>query len=197
MSRKRIGGLGWERDLPDFRDCHAGSKAAGEILEKPRALETAQKKLPARIDHSNVEPSAFCYARAQGHRATHYRLDLPVTTPTALFKNIRTGLAADLPSMFGFSVYSSIPAIFDGSGNIPFLTVSDKSRGGHAVITIGHVDTRKIDPHCGALKIRNSRGKEWGENGYGWLPYGHIENEQADDFWSLVDAGFVDTGLFE
>ena len=52
MSEKLVGGMGWERDLPDFRDCHAGSEAVGAILGKSRALKAAQKKLPTSIDLS-------------------------------------------------------------------------------------------------------------------------------------------------
>ena len=144
-----------------------------------------------------ADPPAFCFAYAQSYKAAHYyRLDPAGTTPSALLKNVRTNLAGGLPSMFGFTVYSSIPAIGAGTGDIPFPTTSDKVEGGHAVVAVGYDDARKIGPHRGALKIRNSWGTQWGESGYGWLPYAYIENELADDFWSLVDAGFVNSELF-
>jgi hypothetical protein len=37
----------------------------------------------------------------------------------------------------------------------------------------------------------------WGENGYGWLPYAYVEAGLADDFWSMVKAEYVDTDLFK
>ena len=153
---------------------------------------------PYKAADFDVEPPAFCYAYAQSYRAMHYyRLDPAGTTPDKLLKNVRTSLAAGLPSMFGFTVYSSIPGIGDSSGDIPFPKPTDKVEGGHAVVAIGYDDNRKIGPHRGALKIRNSWSEHWGEHGYGWLPYAYIEHEQADDFWSLVDAGFVNTALFD
>ncbi|NTU98208.1 MAG: cysteine protease, partial [Chlorobiaceae bacterium] len=68
------------------------------------------------------EPSAFCYAFAQNYQAiSYYRLD-PIGTPKAsLLKQIKTNLTAGLPSMFGFTVFSSIVQA-DKSGMIPFPT---------------------------------------------------------------------------
>jgi C1A family cysteine protease len=45
--------------------------------------------------------------------------------------------------------------------------------------------------------IRNSWSRDWGEEGYGWLPYSYIERGQATDFWSLVKKEYVDTSLFD
>ena len=99
--------------------------------------------------------------------------------------------------MFGFTVYSSMPGIGDDTGDIPFPKEGDRVEGGHAVVAVGYDDNRKIGSNKGALLIRNSWGKEWGDRGYGWLPYEYVLRGQAVDFWSLVEASFVDTDLFK
>ena len=143
------------------------------------------------------EPPAFCYAFGQSYKAIrYYRLDPPGTPPGGILADVRRKLAARLPSMFGFSVYSSMPAIGEGKGEIPYPRPGDRLEGGHAVVAIGYDDGKTIGKEKGALRIRNSWGTAWGDAGYGWLPYAYVENGLAVDFWSLVEAGFVDTELF-
>jgi C1A family cysteine protease len=99
--------------------------------------------------------------------------------------------------MFGFSVYSSIPPLGDGKGEIPFPGRNESMEGGHAVLAVGYDDNKKIGKTKGALLIRNSWDEDWGEKGYGWLPYAYVERGLADDFWSMVKAEYVDTDLFK
>ena len=48
----------------------------------------------------------------------------------------------------------------------------------------------------GALIIRNSWGVEWGDGGYGFMPYNYVTEGLAEDWWTLIQQGWVDTGQF-
>jgi C1A family cysteine protease len=157
-----------------------------------------EKYWPYHITKFNDEPSNFCYAFAQNYQALkYYRLDPAGTSPTAALAAIKKNLASALPAIFGFSVYSSIPPLGDGKGEIPFPEKCDSLEGGHAVLAVGYDDSKKIGKTKGALLIRNSWSEGWGDKGYGWLPYAYVEQGLADDFWSMVKAEYVDTDLFK
>lgn len=150
------------------------------------------------------EPSAFCYAFAQNFQSIqYYRLDPPGTSKPTLLTRIKTNLAGGLPSMFGFTVYTSISQA-GGSGKIPYPTPGEKVEGGHAIVAVGYDDALKIKntnvggvATTGALLIRNSWGTGWGDHGYGWLPYDYVVKGLAEDWWSLLKNEWVDTGAFK
>ena len=75
---------------------------------------------PYVIAEFDKEPSSFCYAFAQNYQAIQYfRLDPPDTPVDLLLRRIKSLLAAGLPSMFGFTVFSSIRQAKD-DGRIPY-----------------------------------------------------------------------------
>ncbi len=159
---------------------------------------------PYDIDKFDEEPSAFCYAFAKNYQAVQfYRMDPPGTDRKVLLNRIKTYLAAGLPAMFGFTVFGSIWDAND-TGEIPYPSPKDSVEGGHAVVAVGFDDQIKIEgrgPDAkktkGALLIRNSWGTNWGDKGYGWLPYDYVADWMAIDWWSLLKNEWVDTGQFK
>lgn len=159
---------------------------------------------PYNIADFDKEPSAFCYAFGQSYQAiSYYRLDPPGTTRSNLLTQIKTYLANGLPSMFGFTVYSSISQANTNGGKIPYPTRGERVLGGHAIDAVGYDDNLKIKntnpggiETTGALLIRNSWGTGWGSAGYGWLPYKYVLDGLATDWWSLIKSEWVDTGQF-
>lgn len=156
------------------------------------------------VGHFDNEPTAFLYAFAQNYQAiSYYRLDPPGTPRDVLLRQIKTYLAAGLPSMFGFTVYSSVSQ-GTTTGKIPYPNPGERILGGHAVDAVGYDDKMKIkniNPGAkettGALLIRNSWGTGWGSGGYGWLPYEYIMKGLAIDWWSLIKNEWIDTGMFK
>ncbi|MFB3885551.1 MAG: C1 family peptidase [Thermodesulfobacteriota bacterium] len=148
------------------------------------------------------EPPAFCYAFAQNYQTIKYfRHDPPGTKTEEFLRRVKVYLSKGHPAMFGFTVYNSIEQA-EKTGRIPFPSPKEKIEGGHAVVAVGYDDQIGIKNQYGkvetkgALLIRNSWGKGWGEEGYGWLPYEYLLKGLAEDFWSVLKKEWIDTDPF-
>jgi len=161
---------------------------------------------PATADpRLDAEPTPFCYALARDYRSlVYYRLDGADLGRRrgALLGRVKRHLAAGLPVTLGFPLYPSIAgAAADGRVSLP--AAGERPVGSHAVAVVGYDDALAIGgdggtPRTrGALLFQNSWSVDWGERGYGWLPYAYVDNGDAKDFWTLVRAEWVETGKFQ
>ena len=145
---------------------------------------------PYVIDRFDHEPEAFHYAFAQNFKALEYvRLDAPKLAPGEVLVQVKRMLAGRFPVVFGFPVYSSLSYAAD----IPTRQPGDVLRGGHCVLAVGYDDQHEtpngtIVP---SLIIQNSWGSEWGEGGFGYLPYEYVLRGLALDFWTILKQDWV------
>jgi C1A family cysteine protease len=139
------------------------------------------------ISDLDTELPAFCYALAQKYAVKYLRLDHDNILSVGLLHHIKSFISKRHPLAFGFSVYKSISQV-TSSGFIPYPDIrGDTVVGGHAVMAVGY-DDYKYDVGggaSGALLIRNSWGTDWGQDGYGWLPYEYVLDGLTKDWWTL------------
>jgi C1A family cysteine protease len=141
-----------------------------------------------------AEPDPFTYAFHRDFRTLCYlRLDSRLLSGEQVLDQLRSFLAAGFPFAFGFPVCSSV----GNDSEIPFPTAADTVLGGQAVTAVGYDDRVRIRSDKGALLVRNSWGPEWGDHGFGWLPYTYVKQQLARDFWTLLKPSWLRSGEFE
>jgi C1A family cysteine protease len=186
--------LGWDGDTGAYLRT---TMAAMALFGVP-----PEKYWPYEESDFDEEPSAFLYSYASNYQAIlYYRLDGVGVTKANLLEKIKDHLRNGLPLIFGFTCYSSLDLADDGK--IPFPDKDENVEGGHAVMAVGFDDDKKIvNPGNkeietkGAILIRNSWGVEWGDKGYGWLPYEYVLYGIASDWWSMTKAEWIDSKQF-
>lgn len=169
-----------------------------------------EKYFPYTLDGKNVnpdwdkDPDSFLYSMAKNYATLQYFCHDPHSkkqNKEDVLKSVKKYLAAGIPSMFGFYGFPSFEES-DSPGAIPYPGPSEQANWGHAIAAVGYDDKKKIkntrfgNVSVGALLIRNSWGSNWGEGGYGWLPYDYVLNGLAEDFWSILSMDWVDTKQF-
>jgi len=135
-----------------------------------------EKIWPYDVDNFNNRPTDECYFDAINHCAIRYHR----VKQRSL--QLKSALDSGYPVVFGISVYDSMesPDVAQ-TGNVPMPEPSDKLLGGQVILLIGYDDERRV------WIFRNSWGTEWGENGYGTLPYKYLapKNMLTSDFWIM------------
>ncbi|MGZ4864911.1 MAG: C1 family peptidase [Halobacteriota archaeon] len=153
----------------------------------------------------DIEPPGWVYSIAERFEAVqYYSLSAACVPGDMLLQDVKTWLAGGLPLMFGFPVFHRVLVQSKtNGGRFPFPCAdTDFFVGGHAIDVVGYDDDLKIaNIDCGletrgALLIRNSWGTEWGELGYGWLPYEYVVQGMTDDWWTLIQGSWVNTDAF-
>ncbi|MGF1583444.1 MAG: C1 family peptidase [Gemmataceae bacterium] len=146
---------------------------------------------PDRFDDEPSNLNALGFIR--DFENLHYlRLDPPNNIGEQTLQVVKSFLAAGFPVAFGFSVPRSISIEPD----IPYRPTFDSIRGGQAVVAVGYDNSHRASGTTGAIRIRNSWGNQWGDNGHGWLPYECVKKQLASDFWTILREDWTRHGDF-
>jgi C1A family cysteine protease len=130
---------------------------------------------PYLISRFAKKPPAPCYKTAIAHQVVSYKR-IEQTT-----RQLKTCLAEGYPFVFGFTVFEQFESAETArTGIVRMPTKGEKALGGHAVTCVGYDDEKQ------SFLIRNSWGKDWGIDGYFWMPYAYVESSYlSSDFWTI------------
>jgi len=170
--------------------------AAGRLLGAPPEVN-----YPYEPVKENIEPPQVVYAMAQNYQfASYAKLSDPNLTFDKWIIAMKATIASGLPVVGGTVVYQSfLSAKVAKTGKVPLPAFTEKVVGGHAICFVGYDDSiviksnNKYFPESkGAFKFINSWGMNWGDNGYGYLPYDFVKFGMVSDIWTLYDMEWVD-----
>lgn len=131
-----------------------------------------ESKYPYDLSKWNKQPPASLDADAAQHQILLY-----YRCPN--IAQICASIAQGFPVVGGFRCPKSLFSDeTTKTGVIKFAPVEGFD-GGHAVLFTGYDDKKKL------LQFQNSWSEEWGDKGYGYLPYQYVERGYADDFWTI------------
>jgi len=136
----------------------------------------SEKLWPYDISKFTVEPNTQCYENAKDHKCVSYK------RVKQNFSDIQNCLANRYPIVFGMTVYESFESEqVAETGVMPMPQEGERILGGHALCLCG------IDKNRERFIVRNSWGSSWGDNGYFYMPYEYLlDNQYCSDLWTVL-----------
>lgn len=124
-----------------------------------------------------AHPPIACYNAAESNIIGPYRF---VNQDRV---TIQAALAGGQPVVFGIEVFKSMMSDeVAESGIVPMPTANDEPLGGHAIMMVGANNSSQ------QYKFLNSWGENWGQKGFGFLPFSFVESSMtASDFY-VIDS---------
>lgn len=134
-----------------------------------------EKCMPYNMNYSEV-PSRKAYTQALNYQIISYTtIQINSASPSTTLKQLKTLLSSGNPFVGGVICYSNF--FDDTNGLIPLP--KGQMIGGHALLFVGYDDASQV------FKFKNSWGTEWGDNGYGYLPYAYLTTFNMLDLWTV------------
>ena len=125
------------------------------------------------------KPPKSCFKAAKANTLYKYkRLEQDIG-------QLRACLSKKCPFVFGFKVYKTFAKRMRKCGCMPMQTKDDRSYSfsskGQALVAVGFDDKKEC------VTVLNSWGKDWGDDGYFYMPYDVItDKDMCFDFWKLT-----------
>ena len=160
------------------KDDGASLRDTVKALKKEGVCTETAAEWPYIISKFSTKPSDQCYQKAKGNIVSKYERIEKYWDKDQL----RACLKAGFPFVFGFKVFPS----FDETRHFGIMKMptDEEQKGtkydGHAVVAVGYNDTKKT------IKVLNSWGPQWGNDGYFYMPYDFITDPSlCFDFWKI------------
>jgi C1A family cysteine protease len=165
-----------------------------DALNAIRKFGVCREKIwPYDISYYKVRPPLMAYKEAKENSEIKYkRIDFSrCFTERDRINEMKKCILSGYTFIFGFLVYPSFESgLTTTTGIMSMPSQTEAYIGGHAVCAVGFDDNFRNSGR-GYFIVKNSWGKNWGDNGYFYMPYQYISNDIlcfSEDFWILKKA---------
>jgi len=162
-----------ERDMEGNIDNDTGASLRDGVKCINKIGYCNETQWPYNIEKFKEKPEQSCYDYARKHKSLSYKKVQQDET------HIKSVLNMGFLIVFGISVYESFESEnVAKTGIVPLPEHDEKMLGGHAIVLVGYDEEKRL------FTFRNSWGEEWGDKGYGYLPFEYVcDKDLASDFW--------------
>jgi C1A family cysteine protease len=151
------------RDGVSGQDVGASLADCVAVLSDPGCISEADDPYDTGPGILSTQPTPAALANAAKCKlADSAPLDHDIDTVRAL-------LAQGYPVQFAIRVFPSFENA--SSGVVPMPGSNEQPIGGHALCFVGYDDIKQ------AFRFVNSWSAQWGDGGFGWLPYGYVVDD--------------------
>lgn len=127
----------------------------------------AESVWPYHIQDFAITPSIDSYTDARHRNIQKY---FRIT----FFEDVLDALNKEMPVVFSMKVYESFDELYDYGTTAKMPEKGESPIGAHAMCFVGYDLGKKV------LLARNSFGRDWGMNGYCYIPFDYVRTEVMD-----------------